>query len=447
MKNFATYAIISFIGYSGNFLNAQESSSISLGSDEHILSYLKEYNVPAVGIGIIEDGELKSVKVFGEIRKGEPAPPNTIFNIASQTKPVIAMLTLKLVESGQWDLDEPLCNNWIDPDVVNDPMHKKLTTRHVLSHQSGFKNWRINHPTGKLTFDFEPGTQFQYSGEGFEYLKQTLENKFEKPIDFLLDSILLKPLGMHNTGYWSEGIDTSRFAYWHSADGERYSIPIRTSISAADDLLTTIDDYCQLGLCIINKKGLSELLLNEMTTPHVNVKRNNYYGLGWGVVTELPDNECAIHHGGSDMGVRTQAVFFTKSKRGIVIMTNGDMGNFIIEKIIKESIDIGEDFLDNFYRKNIPEIISVPEEIIEYYAGTYIQPNGSILRVEENGNCIKVSGEGYPTYMFYPESNDKFFMKEYDVDLVFKKYEASSKITMTIFEEGNMMMEVEKTVQ
>ena len=61
------------------------------------------------------------------------------------------MLTLKLIESGQWKLDEPLSKYWIDPDVINDTLHNLLTTRHVLSHQTGFVNWRINEPSKKLT--------------------------------------------------------------------------------------------------------------------------------------------------------------------------------------------------------------------------------------------------------------------------------------------------------
>lgn len=106
---------------------------------EEILSWLNEFNVPAVGIGIIEDGKVNYVKVFGELKKGVPAPDITIFSIASMTKPVTAMLTLKLVEAGQRDLDEPLFHYWIDPDVANDALLKKLTSRFVLSHQTGFQ--------------------------------------------------------------------------------------------------------------------------------------------------------------------------------------------------------------------------------------------------------------------------------------------------------------------
>ncbi|UCE08462.1 MAG: beta-lactamase family protein, partial [bacterium] len=119
----------------GTMLQAHINTKINLNFEDKINNWLVEYNVPTVGIGIIENGEVTFVKVFGELKKGVPAPDNPIFGVASMTKPVVAMLTLKLVEAGQWNLDEPLFHYWVDPDVANDPRHKKLTTRHVLSHQ------------------------------------------------------------------------------------------------------------------------------------------------------------------------------------------------------------------------------------------------------------------------------------------------------------------------
>jgi CubicO group peptidase (beta-lactamase class C family) len=64
------------------------------------------------------------------------------------------MVTLKLVSQGKWNLDEPIYKYWTDPDVAKDPNSKILTTRHLLSHQSGFKNWRFINPDNKLHFDF-----------------------------------------------------------------------------------------------------------------------------------------------------------------------------------------------------------------------------------------------------------------------------------------------------
>lgn len=445
MRMLKLLSLLFLIIYFGNPLKAQEKNKIELCSQEKIQFWLKENNVPAVGIGIIENGVLKNIKVFGELQKNLPAPVNTIFNIASQTKPIVAMLTLKLVESGQWSLDEPLYKYWVDPDVLNDSLHKKLTTRHVLSHQTGFVNWRINHPSKKLTFDFEPGTQYQYSGEGFEYLRIALEIKFNNPLEKLLDSIIFTPLGMKDTRYWDENIDLNRFARWHDAQGNEYETPYQTTVSAADDLLTTIEDYCKVGMYAMNGAGLSSTLFNEMIKPQAMVKNHSYYGLGWGVVKDLPNGEYAIHHGGSDMGVRTMAIFLPQSKRGIVVMTNGDNGMFVFNNIIKESIDIGKDILDYINKgSDSPDIVTLPDEVIERYVGTYMQPNGRVIRVAKEHNAIKVSGDGIPTALLFPESENKFFIQDFNVQLEFIRNELEQAFHMLIYENGIEIMDIKK---
>lgn len=151
-----------------------------------ITSWMKANKIPSVAIGMIRDGVLKEINVYGELKNGVPAPYNSIYNVASITKTVTAVLTLKLVEQGKWDLDEPLYKYWTDPDVKDDPRSKKLSTRHVLSHQTGFPNWRSNLKSGKLAFEFEPGTKYQYSGEGMEYLRCALESKFKQSYEKLV---------------------------------------------------------------------------------------------------------------------------------------------------------------------------------------------------------------------------------------------------------------------
>lgn len=207
--------------------------------------WLKQKHIPALGIGFITDGKIEQISVFGELQSNQPAPINTIWNVASLTKPIVTMLTMKLVSNGDWDLDEPLYHYWIDPDVKKDKRHKLLTSRHILSHQTGFSNWRFtDEKSQKLAFHFEPGTKYQYSGEGFEYLKKALENKHKVSLQNLADSLIFKPLKMNDTRfYWDDKMDESRFAKWHSPEGELYENYKKTGVSAADDLLTTVEDY------------------------------------------------------------------------------------------------------------------------------------------------------------------------------------------------------------
>lgn len=445
MKILSVLSALFLIICLGRNAKAQINTKVNFGYQDKIPVWLAENNVPCVGIGLIENGKIKYVKVFGELQKNVPAPVNTIFNIASQTNPVVAMLTLKLVESGQWKLDEPLYKYWIDPDVIGDTLHKKLTTRHVLSHQTGFVNWRINHPSKKLTFDFVPGTKFQYSGEGFEYLRKALENKFKKPLEKLLDSLVFKPLGMKDTRYWSEDLYTARFARWHDANGKRYQVSDRTGVRAADDLLTTIEDYCKFGIDVMNGAGLSSSLFNDMIRPQVEVKKHYYRGLGWGLVKDLPHGEYALEHGGSDIGVRTMAVFLPQSKRGVVVMTNGDNGMNVFNNVIKESIDIGKDILEYIYQSpTVHTVIALPADVIENYIGTYMQPNGRAMIITKEDNAIKMSGDGIPAFVLYPETENRFFLKDFDAQLEFIRDETGKVIKLVTYENGKKGMEAQK---
>ncbi|MFY0484064.1 serine hydrolase domain-containing protein, partial [Flavobacterium sp. PLA-1-15] len=192
-------------------------------NDKQIEEFLKQHNIPTLGLGIINNEKLQEIKVFGEIKKGVTAPYNTLFNVASLTKPITAMVALQLISLGKWKLDEPLYHYYTDPDIAQDHRNKKLTTRLILSHQTGFPNWRWMNEPKKLRFEFDPGTKYQYSGEGFEYLRKALENKFKKPLNQLANELIFQPLKMDDTNYiWDKNTDASRFAIGYDKDAKPY---------------------------------------------------------------------------------------------------------------------------------------------------------------------------------------------------------------------------------
>lgn len=330
-------------------VQAQQNGEVLSDYQAKVNSWLSEYHVPSVGIGIMNDGKIKQVMVLGNLKKNVPAPENTIFQVASLTKPVTAMLTLKLVSSGQWQLDEPLYKYWTDPDVMNDPRHLKLTTRHVLTHQTGFDNWRSDNPSKKLTFNFDPGTKYKYSGEGFEYLKHALEHKFNMSLDNLADSVLFKPLQMNDTWYtWNDNIDTLRYAVPHDTSGNMLDIPKNPIPFASDFLKTTVEDYCKFGLAFINGSGLSEDVFNEMIRPQSTISEHEFFGLGWGIMKELSNGEFALIHGGDDAGSHTIVILLPISGRGMVVFTNGENGTEVIKKTIIETLDTGQEIVDKY---------------------------------------------------------------------------------------------------
>jgi CubicO group peptidase (beta-lactamase class C family) len=303
--------------------------------------WLKQKHIPAVGIGYIEDGKIKQISVFGELEKGKTAPKNTIWNVASLTKPITALVALKLVNSGQLSLDEPVYKYYIDPDIINDTRVKKLTTRNILSHQTGFTNNRENYKDGILKFEFEPGTKYQYSGEGYDYLRKVLEHKFETTIEKLADSLIFKPLQMKDTKfYWDNKTDESRFAKWHTEKGELYPIKKHTTANAADDLLTTIEDYSKFMEYIIDGADLSKELQQEMVRNQTRMNKNQHFGLGWYIDENInTNNDFAIIHGGDDIGVHTIVFIVPKTKQGLLIFTNSDNGTDAFQEILLKYLE------------------------------------------------------------------------------------------------------------
>jgi CubicO group peptidase (beta-lactamase class C family) len=297
--------------------------------------WLAEKHIPALGIGYIKDGKMAQISVFGNLEKGKPAPKNTIWNVASLTKPITANVTLRLVSEGKWDLDEPLYKYWTDPDIANDPRHKLLTTRHILSHQTGFPNWRWNNKSKKLAFDFDPGTKYKYSGEGLEYLRKALEKKFNKTLDQLANELIFKPLNMTDTKFfWDATVDSTRFAKWHNDKGGLYETYKNTRANGADDVLTTIEDYGHFLISIMNSEGLSKPVFDDMVKHQVKTKNSKYFGLGFEIY-DLGQGEYALSHGGSDKGVQTIVFIFPKTKQGLIVFTNVDDGHKVYETLLK----------------------------------------------------------------------------------------------------------------
>jgi CubicO group peptidase (beta-lactamase class C family) len=317
---------------SSSVSQAQDNSLF--GNDADIESWLKANNIPTLGLGVIKQGQLQQVRVFGELEPGKAAPFNSIFNVASLAKPVTAMVALKLVSAGKWSLDEPLFSYWTDPDVAQDPRSKRLTTRHILSHQSGFPNWRYMNESNKLDFKFSPGEQYQYSGEGMEYLRKALEHKFAKTLNELANELIFVPLAMADTQYvFNASIDQSRVAPGYDNQGKAYETIKHQTANAADDLLTSIEDYGKFLVSVLNGGGLSADVYQDMTSHQVASTKGKHFGLGFEIY-DLDEGDFALSHGGADKGAQTIVFIFPQSKDGLLIFTNVDDGYKVYEKLL-----------------------------------------------------------------------------------------------------------------
>lgn len=298
---------------------------------------LQQNKVPALGIGVIDDGEVAGIHVYGERKKGQPANSETIFKVASLTKPIVAFVTLKLIDEDKLELDEPLYPYWIDPDLVGDPRHQLLTIRHVLTHQTGFDNWRWMSQDKTLKFNFDPGTQHQYSGEGFEYLRIALEHKFNQPFEALAKKYLFNPAGMNDTHFWwNKQMKVERYAHNYDAEGNEIPLNKHKTASAAANLLTTVGDYTRFLTFMMQQSNDNPDLYNNIIAKEIAIGEHHHFGLGWEIFTGFSTGDYALLHTGRDPGVNTLAIFFPKSQKGYVIFMNGENALPIMEHVLKD---------------------------------------------------------------------------------------------------------------
>ncbi|MHC9088169.1 serine hydrolase [Tenacibaculum sp. IMCC1] len=316
-------------------------------NDKEIEKLLERHKIPSIAIGLIKNGKIQQIRTFGNKTAKQPISNNSIYKVASLTKPITAFVVLKLIDEGKWNLDEPVSKYFIDKDIKNSKYLDKLTTRHILSHQSGFPNWRYLTDSKKLHFQFEPGTKWQYSGEGLEYLRKAIEKKFKRPFEDIAKEKLFNPLGMNNTHfYWTNEIDENQYAVEHNENGkpihyEKYSVA-----NASANLLTTVEDYSKFLEYILNGADLSKKTYNEFLKVQANEKDGIDWSLGMQMLSDLPNNETAFMHTGGDYGTKTIALLLNNSKQGLVLFSNSENGMVLWQKIISEYFGaVGEEIV------------------------------------------------------------------------------------------------------
>lgn len=300
-----------------------------------LLEVLDKANVPALAVGIIKHGKIESTRVYGRLDENTLAPQDALFKVASLTKPIVTLVTLKLAHAGRLDLDESLSNYWLDPDLMSDERVSLLTPRIVLMHQTGFPNWRWMSDSDQLSFNFTPGQGYGYSGEGYEYLRKALESKFDTTLEKLAEEFVFTPAGMTDTHFWwDETLDEQRYAKNYDADGNMLATNKYYEANAAANLVTTIKDYSLFLQYVLNQRHLMPTLYREMTAKTLKLGEQHYFGLGWELFDGFSTNDTAVLHTGKDPGVNTLAIFFPESENGYVLFMNGDNSKPVLEHVL-----------------------------------------------------------------------------------------------------------------
>jgi CubicO group peptidase (beta-lactamase class C family) len=302
---------------------------------------MHQADVPGLAIAIVRNGKPAWQQNFGvkNSKTNQPVSDDTIFEAASLSKPVFTYAVLKLVDQGKLGLDVPLSTYLPKPYIENDDRLSKITARIVLSHRTGFPNWRNDGP---LTIKFTPGERFSYSGEGFVYLQTVVAQITGKPLNDLMNELVFTPLGMASSSYiWRSDFD-ARTAYGHGADAKPGDLRKDDHFNAAASLNTTAHDYALFLAAIVNGTGIQPATRRQMETPQIAVdpectnctdrtpkelSKTIFWGLGWGI--QRDGNSAVLWHWGdngdfkcfvlADPGHKSAVIMFTDSENGLAI--------------------------------------------------------------------------------------------------------------------------------
>lgn len=267
--------------------NGASVESIASHLDEHIPKALGEAAVTGASIALIRDGEVAWAGAYGtaDASTGRPLTPETVFEVASITKPLFTYGVLKLRDAGVLDLDTPL-NDYLDQPYLDDPRIRKVTARHVLSHQGGFPNWQRQRDDGPLKMYFEPGERYSYSGEGFQYLKKVLEHLTGRPALDVMTELTLKPFGMTSSDLvWPLRHGNPPLAVGHEKDGTTREKRASPEMNAAASLHGNPSDVARFMTWMMrdgdHPDALPTTSLEEMLIPAVPVNNSQSWHTEW----------------------------------------------------------------------------------------------------------------------------------------------------------------------
>lgn len=293
----------------------------------------QQHEICVASVATIRQGTAGGTETH-DCRSGTAPGRPAIFQAASLAKPVFAYGVLKFASDGNIDLDLPMSaylpggythvqnpfdegavpiTDFVPPDAL-----QAITPRQVLTHSSGLPNWS----RGALEFDFPPGTDWQYSGEGYVLLQHVVERLSGAGLERFMRSTVFEPLGMSDSAYvWIDRFEAS-YASGTSTAGEPLPPHPFNSPLAAATLYTTADDYGRFVTAVLADRTV----LEAMSEPVVEIDRDLGFswGLGWGVWNG--QSERFIWHWGDNPGFKAFVIASTGSGDGLVVLTNSDNG-------------------------------------------------------------------------------------------------------------------------
>jgi CubicO group peptidase (beta-lactamase class C family) len=208
----------------------------------------------------------------------------------------------------------------------------------VLSHSTGFANFRWLEEDGKLRFHHPPGTRYGYSGEGFYVLQLALEEGLGLDVGAEMQRRVFDRFGMTRTSMSWRPDFAGNLADGYGLDGTMEPHDERSSASAAGSMDTTIRDQARLWAGIVRGDALSAAARAELVRPQIAIasahqfptlrtepgEGNAAIGLaaGLGLVTFRDGSGPAFFKGGHNDWTGNMALCLEARQRCLVLLAN-----------------------------------------------------------------------------------------------------------------------------
>lgn len=313
---------------------------------------MKRDVVQGMALAVIDHGRIVYIAAYGHrnVARDLPLTTTSIMYGASLTKTAFTYMLLQLVDDGRLNLDASVAELLPQPlpkydtadynftDLAGDPRWRKLTPRILLTHTSGFANFRWLEPDQKLRFHSIPGTHYGYSGEGFYILQLILEQGLGLDTGKQMRTRVFDRFGMTNTSMTWRPDFAANLADGYKLDGSTVPHDERSSVSAAGSMDTTIADQARLWSRIVRGDGLSDASRAEMVRPQIAItsahefpslakqtnpeNRTIHLAAGLGLVTFQDTSGLAWFKGGHNDWTGNMVICLESNKRCVVMLAN-----------------------------------------------------------------------------------------------------------------------------
>jgi len=286
IRTIATLALIMLT--TSNAMTQSSFSETGISAiDEYLRQVVEQTYVPGIVAIVTNERGVIYSGAFGnkDVRRDRAMTTDTIFRIASMTKPITSVAVMMLVEAGHVGLDEPISNyipdlagkdvfetfNPQDKSFTSRPANSEITVRHLLTHTSGlgysFSNEILfqlmggGPPRASVTsypLLHDPGTRWTY-GENTRVLGSLVEAVSGESLDNFLRERIFDPLGMIDTAYLVPIEKRDRVTTTHTkttrglAEAPNPEGPIGGAPRGDGGLLSTAADYSKFMRMFLNE--------------------------------------------------------------------------------------------------------------------------------------------------------------------------------------------------